>query len=174
MKKHSPAVAKAAKPATNPARATKRRPLKPLKAMLNAEPVLDGKAKLPAAPGPSAVEACCRYISAAIDGTHGDSKQIIALEGVELVKKVMNKNDNYGSSVFHSPRLLPELSEKSAILVRMGDKISRLEHLAAGNADLVGESFTDTVADLAGYCLLYLAATSKLPVQGRGDVALRQ
>ncbi len=44
-----------------------------------------------------------------------------------------------------------------AILVRMSDKVARIAALNAGETDRVGESLADTVRDLAGYCVLWLA-----------------
>lgn len=39
-------------------------------------------------------------------------------------------------------------------LVRMSDKFSRLQQLAKGKKDEVGESMRDTLLDLAVYCIL--------------------
>lgn len=41
-------------------------------------------------------------------------------------------------------------------LIRMSDKWARLQQLAQGKKDQVGESITDTALDLAGYCLLFI------------------
>lgn len=48
----------------------------------------------------------------------------------------------------------------AAILVRLGDKIERLQWLAHNRrAAVASETFKDTIRDLAGYCILYLVAT---------------
>ena len=39
----------------------------------------------------------------------------------------------------------------------MSDKVARIAALNAGETDRVGESLADTVRDLAGYCVLWLA-----------------
>lgn len=77
---------------------------------------------------------------------------------VDFFKQTLvDKNLAYGNAVFEKPMLLPNASEGDAILVRMSDKINRLVSLAYGSGDN-GESFDDTVFDLAGYCILYLVS----------------
>ena len=80
-----------------------------------------------------------------------------------LAELLIAKNRDYGDSAFKSPPLAPNLSPASAILVRMGDKIERLETLARklANGDgiaVASESVEDTIGDLAGYCVLLLIA----------------
>lgn len=72
---------------------------------------------------------------------------------------LISKNVDYGASAFESPSLMPGLTPTAAILVRMSDKINRLQTLAArsGEGLVKDETFDDTVRDLAGYCVLYLA-----------------
>lgn len=78
-----------------------------------------------------------------------------------LTDLLARKNADYGNSAFDAPPLAPGLDTTAAILVRMGDKISRLETLAKRRtARVKDESFDDTVRDLAGYCVLYLAASA--------------
>ena len=78
-----------------------------------------------------------------------------------LADLLSRKNKDYGNAAFTSSLLTPELDATTAILVRMGDKIRRLKSLTASHDPKVeSESFEDTVRDLAGYCILYLA-TSK-------------
>lgn len=80
-----------------------------------------------------------------------------------LAELLIAKNRDYGDSAFKSPPLAPCLSATAAILVRMGDKIERLETLARklANDDAIAvasEPVEDTIADLAGYCVLLLIA----------------
>lgn len=80
----------------------------------------------------------------------------------EVVKRLrgmlISKNQNYGNSAFCSPILLPHLKPEAALLVRMSDKVARLASLASGEKDRVGESLSDTLYDLAGYCVLAIIA----------------
>jgi hypothetical protein len=67
------------------------------------------------------------------------------------------KNHDYGSSVFNRPILAPNMNAGAAILVRMSDKIHRLQTLLAGEPTQVsGEAVTDTMRDLATYAFLWL------------------
>ena len=77
-----------------------------------------------------------------------------------LADLLMRKNRDYGNAAASESPLCPELDSSTAILVRMGDTIKRLENLAAVKEARVDESFEDTVRDLAGYCVLYLACKS--------------
>lgn len=83
-----------------------------------------------------------------------------------LADLLARKGADYGGSAFESPTLAPLLSSKTSILVRMSDKINRLQTLAVRNANWTNyhvkdETFDDTIRDLAGYCILYLAANEK-------------
>lgn len=66
------------------------------------------------------------------------------------------KNAAYGNTASRAPILAPNLDPATALFVRMSDKISRLQSLIGG-ADANDESLDDTIRDLAGYCVLYLA-----------------
>lgn len=76
-----------------------------------------------------------------------------------LKETLIKKNKAYGNSAFQAPLLCPYMSPASAILVRMSDKINRFNHLThtTESIETNGESIKDTVLDLAGYCVLYLA-----------------
>jgi hypothetical protein len=90
------------------------------------------------------------------DGDHGRLAAAVLRLGVLL----LNKNRDYGGSAWRVPVLTPGLSAGEAILVRMSDKVERIRALQKrdGGVPLVSnETFDDTVRDLAGYCLLYLA-----------------
>jgi hypothetical protein len=95
-------------------------------------------------------------IDEAIRGKHGRDAKLIAEEVISVGSLLVRKNIDYGGSVWKSPVLLPKQDPKSAILVRMSDKIARLARLSSNSAE-VEESFEDTLRDLAGYCVLLLA-----------------
>lgn len=94
------------------------------------------------------------------DAKFNQSDAAIRREINALADLLMRKNRDYGAAATSESPLCPELDSSTAILVRMGDKIKRLENLASVKETLVDESFDDTVRDLAGYCVLYLAAKS--------------
>lgn len=64
----------------------------------------------------------------------------------------------YGAAYSEPPVLTPYLAPGVTLLVRMSDKISRLQRLAdTGHYyDQTGETYEDTLKDLAGYCVLCL------------------
>lgn len=76
-------------------------------------------------------------------------------EAHKLAEMLAAKNANYGAGIFQPSSLVPKIPPKDLILTRMADKIKRLETLAEGEPDRVGESFEDTLRDLAGYILLW-------------------
>jgi len=81
--------------------------------------------------------------------------EVIADEALTLACMVIRKNMDYGSSVFQSPILAPDMDVDTGIRVRMSDKIQRIENLMDGKR-MVDESMTDTMRDLAGYAILWL------------------
>lgn len=90
-------------------------------------------------------------------GANNPDQRRIAQAGLELTSLVLRKNHDYGASAWESPMLCPELSPGDAILCRLSDKIKRLTNLQSSNAAQVAESIEDTISDMAGYCLLWLA-----------------
>ena len=81
--------------------------------------------------------------------------------GTGVINLLLKKNKDYGSSVFESPILFPELKAKDCILIRMSDKIKRFSNLVGNNTSPeVNESIEDTMKDLAGYAILWLVANS--------------
>lgn len=74
----------------------------------------------------------------------------------ELRDTLARKGADYGKSIFLPAPLVPNLDPATAILVRMGDKIRRLENIATKRNEVADETFDDTILDLAGYCVLYL------------------
>lgn len=91
-----------------------------------------------------------------------DDPNIRAIEAeISRIREILiSKNRDYGSSAFESPYLNPNLSAEDAILVRMSDKINRLHNIMI-NGNTVSESIEDTVTDLVGYGLIYLANKHK-------------
>ena len=73
----------------------------------------------------------------------------------KLKELLIAKNQNYGNAAL-TPPPLADVSTKTAILVRLGDKFKRLQQLTHGEQDKVGESLKDTIQDIAGYCILFL------------------
>ncbi|MBQ4194882.1 MAG: DUF1599 domain-containing protein [Thermoguttaceae bacterium] len=71
------------------------------------------------------------------------------------------KNADYGDAAFRPPPLV-DLTPADALLVRIGDKMRRLQKLAKEPANVATETFDDTILDLAGYCLLYRAVKGTL------------
>jgi len=96
-------------------------------------------------------------IRQAAGGDSGDTQKAIAEHGLAVVSMLLKKNRDYGNSAFQSPLLAPLADARTGIQVRMSDKVARLQNLLAGNPDSVGESACDTMMDLAGYAILWLA-----------------
>jgi hypothetical protein len=65
------------------------------------------------------------------------------------------KNEDYASSIREVSDLAPDITPCDAILVRMGDKISRFRSLRAKGTAAVDETMRDTMLDLANYGLLW-------------------
>ena len=78
---------------------------------------------------------------------------------VDLMKDVLiKKNKDYGNSF---EKTLEKYGD-TALMLRLEDKMNRLERLfKSGEQNVEDESFTDTVRDLAGYCLLWLAVKER-------------
>ena len=88
-------------------------------------------------------------------------QQQIKEVGTGVVDLLLKKNKDYGSSIFESPILFPELKAKDCILIRMSDKIKRFSNLVSNDeTPEVDESIADTMKDLAGYAILWLVANS--------------
>lgn len=85
-----------------------------------------------------------------------DQQKAIIAQCEGLGKTLVEKNRAYGSSAFIAPPFAPQCDEGTAILVRMGDKVERLRALLTHSVNDNDESTTDTVRDLAGYCILWL------------------
>ena len=108
-------------------------------------------------------------ITEALAGSRGPSQQAIAQTGLDLVDLLLRKNSDYGSAVFDPPILAPHITAEQAINTRLSDKFSRLANLrqrfdVAGADEWaeVDESITDTIRDVAGYCILLLTLTGEV------------
>lgn len=75
----------------------------------------------------------------------------------ELKTVLVRKNMDYGASAFNPPALAPGVAPTTAILVRMSDKIARLNNLQTAEKPNY-EAIEDTILDLAGYAILLLVA----------------
>lgn len=85
-----------------------------------------------------------------------DARDIVSIFD-EAKSVALKKNHDYGSSVFTPPVLSPALSADAAILVRMSDKINRLQTLMSGQcAQVADEAAADTMRDLGTYAFLWL------------------
>lgn len=105
-------------------------------------------------------------IHEALNGQLEEDQFRIAEFGVAIISLLIRKNIDYGSSVYKSPRLAPKVDAGTAMLVRMNDKVERLvKLLGSENAAMVSESTDDTMADLAGYLILYLARPKDFPLE---------
>ena len=76
--------------------------------------------------------------------------------GEMIITTCIEKNHDYGKSIWRSPILNPNLSPLDGLWSRMSDKVERLIQLNQVEAQ-VDESIEDTIMDLAGYCILYMA-----------------
>lgn len=85
-----------------------------------------------------------------------DDQRRIAEQGLKVVALLLAKNADYGSSAWRPPTLKPQMDAGDAIMVRMSDKVNRIATLQ-NNVAQVAESLDDTVRDLAGYSILWLA-----------------
>ena len=96
--------------------------------------------------------------------TNYETRLQMALREVtdELCDLLQKKNANYG-------RNLPRHGLRG-IIVRMGDKIQRLENLVfKSHGDRVGESIWDTMGDLAGYAIMAMALRRIDDLEDDGD-----
>ena len=87
----------------------------------------------------------------------GGAAGVLAEIGCENLATLLRKNADYGGSALYQPMLIPALNAQRALLVRMSDKIARIQSLQNKGPE-VAESLEDTVLDLANYCLLWVAA----------------
>lgn len=104
------------------------------------------------------VEDNLRIITDALAGSSQDQREI-AYIGLQTVALMVQKNQDYGSSVFNVGTISPDVSPEAGIRVRLGDKLSRINNLIAQpDAQRVSESITDTGHDASAYLLLWVIA----------------
>lgn len=90
-------------------------------------------------------------------GSNRDQSRLSRV-GLRWLDTMMRKNEDYGSAVWKTPVLCPGLPPGESIMVRMSDKISRIESIRSGKEVLVEDEPLDvTIEDLGVYCVLYLA-----------------
>lgn len=94
----------------------------------------------------------------ALDGERGDDQKAIAELGLQIVTTLLRKNRDYGGSAHKRPLLMPSLTPRQGLLVRMSDKVHRMILLLEKGSPEVNESLEDTFTDLIGYCMLWLTA----------------
>ena len=95
------------------------------------------------------------------------TSETIEQQCVGLCNLLKKKNVDYGDSFSEPPYLLPKMFPSTAALVRLSDKFHRLKTLwnLPDRKPETGESLYDTVRDIAGYCVLFLAyADAPIPV----------
>lgn len=75
----------------------------------------------------------------------------------QLADLLVRKNANYGDSFRR------QYNKRGAVssVIRIEDKITRLDNLIGGEQDKVGESIQDTFLDIAGYALLTYVEESR-------------
>lgn len=95
-------------------------------------------------------------VALALRGARGIEQQCIAETGIQIVALLLRKNADYGSSAWKPPALAPQLNPGDAMLCRMSDKVARIAQLTT-NAAQVSESLDDSMGDLSGYGILWLA-----------------
>jgi hypothetical protein len=104
------------------------------------------------------IQQCLETVRAAMDQNPAHPQRMIANELMKLGDLLIRKNSDYGCSAWQEPLMAPGVNPRTAILVRMSDKVARVHALMQQNGTgLVEESLEDTIRDLQGYCLLWLA-----------------
>mgnify|MGYP005750723491 CR=1 FL=1 len=89
--------------------------------------------------------------------------QSVALEVAEIVSR---KNHDYGDSFHDSYSRFGDLSS----VIRLTDKIKRLETLMTHEARVVNESIEDVYRDIAGYAILSLVSRRRMELnKNKGD-----
>lgn len=98
----------------------------------------------------------------AFHGQRGADMHLIASVGLSIVATLLRKNTDYGNSAFDEPELAPGVTALQGIQCRMSDKVKRLRRLLAGSEAKVAESAGDSMLDLAGYSILWVALSERL------------
>ena len=99
----------------------------------------------------------CRILDTVVNVDPQAPYGYLARLGLRQVALVLRKGNDYGGSIFKAPVLTPGMDAGSAILVRLSDKLARLERLIDRKHQAqVDEPIAETMADVIGYCLLYI------------------
>lgn len=112
---------------------------------------------------------CCALLS--------HDKTVDAEKIADVLKRIksilIRKNDNYGNSALTQPQLAPKISVTDALLVRLSDKLNRLENIYEKKTkDKVGESLQDTLHDIMGYTILLWIAKFKMEHKDKRSVPI--
>ena len=75
------------------------------------------------------------------------SRELIKRECDSIKEMLLEKNRKYGNSALEPIRLFSKATAKEQILVRLDDKLSRLQNIQADDTE-------DVIKDLIGYLLL--------------------
>lgn len=94
-------------------------------------------------------------IQSALEGSPSQRK--IAELGLRVVDLLLRKNKDYGDSAWTPPALARGVPVRTAIAVRMSDKLSRWQQLMEASGG-VSESLEKTMVDFIGYGILWLGA----------------
>jgi len=74
-------------------------------------------------------------------------KELIERECDSIKEMLLEKNRKYGNSALEPIRLFSKATAKEQILVRLDDKLSRLQNIQADDTE-------DVIKDLIGYLIL--------------------
>lgn len=106
-----------------------------------------------------------RVVNAAVNAINRDQYDIANM-GLNVVAMLLEKNAAYGSSVFNPISVFARgMDPLDQIHVRMDDKLARLKM----GHEISDESSTDTIRDLAGYCIIELVARERLCAAPNAD-----
>ena len=122
--------------------------------MANAVPSIATNTKL------KTVEYCLKSLGSRPILSNSNVQQFMDITN-NMVKTYAAKNHDYGNSFEQSCNKFGII----AAIVRMGDKMNRLESLAVKRAEVKDESIKDTLLDLASYSVMtfmWLDKTSKV------------
>lgn len=90
--------------------------------------------------------------------TKSSLRDEIAQEVDALHNLLVEKNQAYGNSAGQTPLFAKDVTQETAIMIRANDKIRRLDNLLKTGGPVNDETISDTIRDLAGYCVLWLIA----------------
>lgn len=102
------------------------------------------------------INQCMDAVRQAMSKPDDDPQKIICTEILLMADLLLRKNADYGCSAWGSPILAPNIRPKDAILVRLSDKVARLNSLMKNGTAQVAESIEDTVRDMSCYGVLWL------------------